>query len=42
MDLLKKFAPLKKKNLGINQCGEKGSGGVLYTRRFYIFEKLNN
>jgi hypothetical protein len=29
MDLLEKFAP-KKKNLGINQCGEKGGGGGYY------------
>ncbi len=29
MDLLEKFAPKKKKkkNPGINQCGEKGGGG---------------
>jgi hypothetical protein len=27
MDLLEKFAPKKKKNFGINQCGEKGGGG---------------
>jgi hypothetical protein len=27
MDLLEKFAPKEKKNLGINQCGEKGGGG---------------
>jgi hypothetical protein len=27
MDLLDKFAPKKKKNPGINQCGEKSGGG---------------
>jgi len=28
MDVLEKFAPKrKKKNPGINQCGEKGGGG---------------
>ncbi len=27
MDLLEKFAPKKKKNHGINQCGKKGGGG---------------
>ncbi len=31
MDLLEKFAPKKKKkNPGINQCGEKGGGGGYY------------
>jgi hypothetical protein len=27
---LKKFPPKKKKNPGINQCGEKGGGGGYY------------
>jgi hypothetical protein len=27
MDLLEKFAKKKKKNPGINQCGEKGGEG---------------
>jgi hypothetical protein len=27
MDLLEEFAPQKKKNPNINQCGEKGGGG---------------
>ncbi len=41
MDLLEKFAPpKKKKNPSINQCGEKGGGGVLHTRRFCVFEKF--
>jgi hypothetical protein len=41
MDLLEKFAP-KKKNLGINQCGEKGGwgGGVLNNSQTYGFEKF--
>jgi hypothetical protein len=42
MDLLEKFAPKKKKNLGINQCGEKGGGGVLHTRRICGFENLES
>ncbi len=34
------YAPKKKKTPGINQCGEKGSGGVLHTHRFCVFEKF--
>ncbi len=40
MDLLEKITPKKKKNPGINQCGEKGGGGVLYTLQFCVFEKF--
>jgi hypothetical protein len=41
MDLLQKFAPKKKKkNPGINQCGEKGGGGVLHTLRICGFEQF--
>jgi hypothetical protein len=34
MDLLEKFAPKKKKNLGINQCGEKGGWEYYIPIRF--------
>jgi hypothetical protein len=42
MNLLEKFAPNKKKKKtpGINQCGEKGGGGVLHTHQFCVFEKF--
>jgi hypothetical protein len=30
----------KKKTPDINQCGEKGDGEVLHTRRFCVFEKF--